>query len=136
MSLDSILEHILKEADNQKEKIIQEAREQASQIIQQAQEEARQLYAENLTKEKMHLEKEKQKLVVQARLESKKNLLKAKQELIDSVFENLKPLLSKGRLKKERVYVDKIEEITQEPDFYLEKIRRDYEIEIARILFV
>lgn len=135
MSLDSILEHILDEANAQRDKIIQETREKSTGIIQGAKTEAQKLYQEILDKERVFCEKEKQRLIVNARLESKKNLLKAKQELIGSAFEKLKSTLAKDKFKKQQVFQDKVQQAVEDIDFYLNKIRPDYEIEIARILF-
>jgi len=135
MSLDSILEHILDEANAKRDKIIQEAREKSIRIIQEAKTEAQKLYQEILDKERVFREKEKQRLVTNARLESKKNLLKAKQESIDSAFEKLKSTLAEDKFKKQQVLMDKVKEVPEDIDFYLGKIRQDYETEIARILF-
>jgi vacuolar-type H+-ATPase subunit E/Vma4 len=135
MSLESILNHIITEANSQKEKIIQEARLQAEGIMQSAKQEAERIYKEILDKEKSVYEKQKQKLIVQARLQGKKNLLGAKQELIDEVFEKLKLSLGKNKFKKEQVSQDKVHEVSEDTDFYLKKIRPDYEVEIAALLF-
>lgn len=135
MSLESILSHISDEASAQKEKIIQEAQKKAQAIIQEAQKEADILYQEILDKEKALYERQKHKLIVQARLRVKNNLLSAKQELIDGVFEKLKPHLKKEQLKRQLVFSDKVKEIAEDIDFYLNKLRLQYETEIAKILF-
>jgi len=134
MSLDSIIEHILKEAEAEKEKIIQQAQAERSTLIQETKKQAEQLYQESIQKETGRLERQKQGLIVQARIESKKQLLKTKQELIDMVFAKLKSTLKKDKLKKEQVSHDKIYEVSEDIDFYLNKIRPDYETEIAKIL--
>lgn len=135
MSLESILEHILSEGQAACEKIIQEAQQQAQEIIQQAQREADKLFRESIDKEKALCEKEKQRRIVNARLEYKKNLLAAKQELINSVFKNFKSRLARAELKKEQVTRERVQEVAEDIDFYLGQIRRDYESQIAKILF-
>jgi len=135
MSLESIIKHILGEADSHRDKIIQEAKQQRDKIIREAKLEAERLYREAINKEKALAEAQKQRLIVNARLEEKKNLLKAKQELIDSVFKELKSTLAKDRFKKQRVLTDRVKEVPEDIDFYLKKVRQDNETEIARILF-
>lgn len=135
MSLESILEHILNEAEDQKKKILQEALAQADAIIRQAKEEATRLYNSIVAKEKSLHEHHKQKLIVNARLELKKNLLAAKQEMIGEVFSKLKSALKTERFKKEQVSYEKVKETVEDIDFYLAMLRQEQETEIARILF-
>ncbi len=135
MSLESILNNIINEADSRKEKIVQEAGQQADQIIQTAEQESERLYQDFVNTEKNLSLAEKQKLIVNARLESKKKLLSVKQELIKAVFEELRTKIKKDRLKKKQILPDKIQETAEDMDFYLNKIRLEYESEIARILF-
>lgn len=135
MSLESILNRILNDANAQREKIIQEALQEANRIIQEAKLEAEGLYNTGIQKEKALYESQKQRLIVNARLEYKKNLLKAKQELIDAVFEKLKPNLRKDKFKKQRIFQDKVQEVPEDINFYLDKVRLDYETDISRILF-
>jgi len=135
MSLDSIIEHILEEARAEKEKIIQQAQAECSTFIQEAKKQAEQLYHKGIETETGRLERQKQGLIVQARLESKKQLLKSKQELITAVFVRLKSTLKKDKFKKEQVSHNQICEVSEDVDFYLNKIRLDYETEIAKILF-
>lgn len=135
MSLESILNHILAEANTQRDKIIQEAKFAADKIIQEAKQEAEALYQEELNKEKTLSLAQRQRLVVNARLEEKKKLLEAKQELIDNAFEKLKLTLKSDRFKKQQVSADRIKEVPEDIDFYLKQLRQDYETEIAGILF-
>ena len=135
MSLESILNNIINEANSQKEKIIQGARQQVDGIIQVANQEAKKLYQEIIDKEKMLSLAEKQKLIVNGRLESKKKSLSVKQELIKAVFEKLRAEIKKDRLKKKQVLQDKTLDVPEDIDFYLNKIRLDYESEIAKMLF-
>ncbi len=100
MSLESIINHILDEANAQKAQIVTQAHRESERIIQEVREEAERLYQDIFDKEKNIYESQKQKLIVDARLEAKKALLKNKQELIDYVFENLKPYLKKEKFKK------------------------------------
>lgn len=135
MSLESILNNIINEADSRKEKILREAGQQANLIIQTAKQEAQTLYQGLIDREKNLSLAGKQKLIVNARLESKKKLLSVKQELIKAVFEKLRAKIKKDRLKKKQVLPDKIQDVAEDVDFYLNKIRFEYESEIAKILF-
>ncbi len=135
MSLESILNNIIDEADSQKEKIIRQAQQQADAIIQAAKQEAQRLYQELIDKEKNLSLAGKQKLIVDVRLESKKKLLSMKQELINAVFEKFKSGIKKDKLKKKQILQDKIHEVPEDIDFYLDKIRLDHESEIAKMLF-
>jgi len=135
MSLESIINHILEEAGTKKQEIIQQAQKEAERIIQETRLAADNLYQDIIAKAKADAKGEKHQLLVQARLEQKKNLLKTKQELIDSLFRELKSTLREGKIKKQQVYGDKIKEVAEDIDFYLEKIRHDYESQIAGVLF-
>lgn len=135
MSLESILEHIQQAATLEREEIIRQAKKEKDAIIRQAQKEADKLYQETLEKEKLLSVKERQKAIVQARLEARQNLLKAKQELIDGVFKEIKSELGKAGLKKRQIAHDRTHEVSEDIDFYLGKLRQDYEAEIAKILF-
>ncbi len=135
MSLESIINHILEEARQQADQITFAAKKEAGQLILTAQEEAEKVSQEILKKEESALEAGKAKLVVGARLESKKELLTAKHELINLAFQKLESGLHKERFKKEQVSQDKIQEVSEEPHFYLENIKLQYESEVANILF-
>lgn len=135
MSLESIINHILEEAGTKKQEIIQQAQKEAERIIQAARLAADNLYQDIIAKARADAERQKHQLMVQACLEQKKNLLKTKQELIDSLFQELKSTLREGKIKKQQVSEDKVKEVAEDIDFYLEKIRHDYESKIAGILF-
>jgi V/A-type H+-transporting ATPase subunit E len=135
MSLESILNHILDEAHQQRDSLIQEAIQQKNKIIEESREEAARVYQEIIEREKILSEAGKQKLIVNVRLESKKGFMQAKQELIDEVFKKLKLQLNKDKFKKQQVSGDKVREVPEDIDFYLERIRPDYETEIAKIIF-
>ena len=135
MSLESIISHILEEAGTKKQEIIQQAQKETERITQEAQLEADNLYQDIIAQAKADAERQKHPLLVQARLEQKKSLLKTKQELIDSLFQELKSTLREGKIKREQVSQDKIKEVAEDIDFYLEQSRHDYESEIAGILF-
>ncbi len=136
MSLESIFKHIIDEADAKKDILIQQASGQAEAIIQSARQEAEALYQKLIDREKVLSIAQQQKLVINARLQAKKNLLKAKQELIDGVFQKLKPQLDKEKIKKKIVSLDSEQEAFEDVDFYLAGIRLDYESEIAQHLFI
>lgn len=135
MSLESIVEHILTTAKAEAEQILQGAKQEAAQIIQQSHQEAEALYELLLNKEKALYESQKQRVLVNARLEGRKNLLFARQELIDIVFERVRVELGKNKLKRQQVKYDKIEEVSEDPAFYFKQLKSDYESEIAKIIF-
>ncbi|MFA5090219.1 MAG: V-type ATP synthase subunit E family protein [Candidatus Omnitrophota bacterium] len=135
MSLESILAHILNEADARKEGILKEARLKAQEIIQQAGIEAEGYYRDSLKKENSLLERQRKRLVVNARLKQKKKILEAKQGIIGSIFDKAKPQLARNKIKKEIVSLDKVQEASEGVDFYLAGLRLQYENEIAGILF-
>lgn len=135
MSLEAIVSHILNQANAQKELIIQQAQKEAAQIIQEAQKEAEILYQDIIGKAKVDYENQRQRLIVHAHLEYKKSLLVAKQELIDSVFKKLKLTIKSDKFKKQQIFADKVLETPVDLDFYFERYRQDYEIEIAKVLF-
>jgi len=135
MSLDSIIEHILNQARLEAKSLIAEARKVADKDIQEARREAEALYQALLEKEKSLLEANKQKLIVNARLESKKNILLAKQKLIDNAFGQIKVELAKVRPSKQKISREKIEEVSEDLDFYLKQFRPEHEHRIAQVLF-
>lgn len=135
MALEGILENIINNAAKEADKIILEAKTEAEGIIRQARKEAEMLYQESLSKQGAFCEKEKQRIIINARLEARKNLLLAKQEFLDTVFDKLKQGLGKTQLKKQQISYEKVQDVYEDMDFYLAKIRPDYETEIAAILF-
>lgn len=135
MALEDILRHILNDADIEAEGIIRQAKEEALKIIQEGKSEAEKLYQGNIGKEKTLCEKQRQKLIVNARLEAKKDSLLNKQELITLVFKKLKANLNKAQLKKQQIGRDKVQEDYEDVDLYLNRIRPDYETKIAEMLF-
>jgi len=135
MTLEPILNRILGQANQRKEEIIRQAKEQVETIIRQAKLEAEKLYQEILTQEQSRYSAERQKLIVNARLEEKKNLVQAKQDLITDIFNQAKTHLGQRKFKKEVIFQDRIHEVAEDPDFYLAHLRFDHESEIANILF-
>lgn len=135
MSFESILSQIINEANAERKKIINQANQQKEEILRQAKQDAENLYQGILEKEKSVFEAEKQKIIVNARLEGKKQLLAAKQGLIDQVFERLKSEFKKDSFKKKQIFQDNTKEVPEDIDFYLKKIRPEYETAISEILF-
>ncbi len=135
MSFDSILKHILDEAGSKRQEILRQAHLEAEILIQEARAQADTLYQDIIGQAKKDCQKNKERLLVEARLEAKKNLLLVKQGLIAEVFTRLRMGLKSDRFKKEQVSQDKVKEVPEDLDFYLAKLRQDYETEIAGILF-
>ena len=135
MSLESILSRIESETLARREEIIQEAKENAARIIKESVIQARSLYEQILKTEGLRYENQKQRLLVNARLEAKKNQLKVKQELISNVFNNLKHHCQKSKLIKYQISQDTVRETQLDVDTYLEQMKFDYESKIAEIIF-
>jgi len=135
MSLDSILKHILDEAGSKRQEILRQAHLEAEALIQESRAQADAVYQDIIGRAEKDCRKNKERLLVEARLEAKKGLLLVKQELIAEVFARLKSGLKSDKLKKEQVSQDKVKEVPEDLDFYLAKLRQDYETEIAGILF-
>lgn len=135
MSLDTIVDRILIEANSQKEGIVRQARQEADGIIRSAREDAQKIYDELCAQEKIRSDNQRRRAIANARLEAKKEILRAKQELIDAAFGRLKSELSKEKFRKTQVFPDKEVDVSEDIDFYLAKIRLDYEGEIIRNLF-
>ncbi len=135
MTLEPILSRINGEISIEKEKIIQEARQKAQRIIADAKSLAAALYEQVFEKEKDASGRIKQKMIVEARLKARNKLLRTKQELIDIVFSELKSSIKKEKLKKKQVTPDSVRDVPEDIDFFLGKIRLEYETEIAKTLF-
>ena len=135
MPLDSMIDYIINASLDEKYNVIKEARTKATELLSDAEEEARKLYEAIIEKERLAAKAEKQRLIVNARLESKKKILKAKQDLIDLVFNKVAASFTEDILKKEQITQSKVQESSLGAASYLEKIRFDYEIEVAKILF-
>lgn len=135
MSLESILERIRAEGEAEKTKIIQAAQKEAEGLISRARLEAERIEQEIIRREKELSERYKQGVIVNARLKAKNALLASKQELIDTVFEKAAESLAKGKFKKQVITHDKISEVPEDAEHYLEGIRYQQEAEIAKILF-
>lgn len=135
MSLENIVDHIIRNADIQKETIIEEARQKALNIIIESKKEANVIYEDLIRKEKSLMENQNRKLIVAARLKNRNFLLQVKQNLISESFSRLKSHLGRGSLKKKQIFSDKVKEIPEDIDFYLNKLRADFENEVAKILF-
>ena len=135
MSLESIINHIMAEAQSQAEAIIQKTELEKADILKQASAEAEALYQEGIKKETQRLDSQKQKVLVNARLESKKELLAAKRDLMGEAFAQLKEQIKEGKFKKRQISPDKQNEVSEDADFYLKQLRSDYESQVAKILF-
>ncbi|MCM8780571.1 MAG: hypothetical protein NC908_01415 [Candidatus Omnitrophica bacterium] len=136
MSLESIIQHILKQASFESQQIIQQAKAQAERIIQEAEQKASQLYQQIIEREQRLALAEKDRLIVNARISAKKKILAAKRELMDAAFQRLRPYIQKDKLKKQVILSDRIQESQEDIDFYLRRLRIEYESELAKVLFV
>jgi vacuolar-type H+-ATPase subunit E/Vma4 len=135
MSIEAILSQIMNDVDGQRNIILKQANQQKEEILRQARQDADKIYREIIDREKTEIEAEKQKLIVNARLEAKKQLLAAKQRLIDDAFARLKSELKKDAFKKKQISQDGVKEVPEDINFYLSKIRPEYEAKLAEILF-
>lgn len=135
MSLESILERIKAEGLVQKEEIIEATQKEAQDLIYKARLEAERLGREIVASQRNIAQKQKEGLIVNARLKAKNAVLSSKQALIDHVFERVKDHMGRTKFKKQIISHDKVSEVSQEPGHYLQDIRHEYESEIAKILF-
>jgi vacuolar-type H+-ATPase subunit E/Vma4 len=135
MALDSIITHIEAQAAGQAESIMQEAREQEVRLLNDGKAAAKKLYRDLLAIETTRLERQKQQQLVNCRLENRKKILETKEEILDLLFEKVRTHLQKGKIKKQLVSAREQREVPEDIDFYLEKLRRDFETEIAAMLF-
>ena len=135
MALDSIIAHIQAQAASQAESIMQQAREQEAQLLNDGKTAAEKLYRDLLALEKNRLERQKQRQLVNCHLENRKKILQTKEEILDSLFEKVRTHLHKGKIKKQVVSAREQREVPEDIGFYLEKLRRDFETQIAAMLF-
>ncbi len=135
MAIDSILGHIIEEAEAEKARIIDSANARAREILEKAELEAGHLFQEAMEHENASLARELKKRLVDARLDSRKEVLRAKQDLIGEVFRQLRSELPQDKIKKAQVRFDKTEEASADIDFYIEGLRREHETEVSHILF-
>jgi len=120
----------------QRDKIIAAAAEKKVALSRAADEEAEKLFREEVSKAERAAAAEKDRIIIDSRLEAKKRLLEAKRELLSSVFAGLKPLLEEKKLMKEQVSPEGIKSVPEEIGFYLEELRQDFESEVAAALFL
>ncbi len=135
MALDSIIAHIQAQAASQAESIMQQAREQEARLLNDGRNAAAKLYRDLLALEKNRLERQKQRQLVNCRLENRKKILQTKEEILDRLFEKVQTHLQKGKIKKQVVSARGQREVPEDIGFYLEKLRRDFETQIAAMLF-
>jgi len=135
MAIESIVEHILKQARLQRERIIAEALEKKADSARRSAEEAAILFSGAIQNAERAAAAEKNRIMITGRLEAKKRLLEAKREVLSSVFAELEPVLREKGLMKEQVLSDGSRSVPEESGFYLEKLRQDCESEIAAVLF-
>jgi len=135
MSLEAIIERILEQARAQAQEISDRAKQEAKELTLKAEQEGQKIYQGLLAQEERLIQAQKHKAIVNARLDCRKDILRAKQDLIAAVFFQLKDSLGKGKFRKERIFADKSEEVAVDAGPYLEKLKFDYQSEIAGILF-
>ena len=135
MAIEPIVEHIIRQAGMQRDKIIAEAAEKGEALSRTADEEAEKLFREEVSKAERAAAAEKDRIIIDSRMEAKKRLLEAKRALLSSVFAGLKPLLEEKKLMKEQVSPEGTKSVPEEIGFYLEELRQDFESEVAAVLF-
>ncbi len=119
----------------QRDKILSEAVEKKAALSRAAEEEAERLFLEEVSRAERAAAAEKNRIMINGRLEAKKRLLEAKRELLSSVFAGLEPLLAEKGLMKEQVLPEGTRNVPEESGFYLEELRQDFESEVAAVLF-
>lgn len=136
MSLEKILEKILKDARAEADAIIQESRKKASEIKKAAEEESSRLVEALAIEEERKTQLESSRIVTQARLEGRLRILSCKKELIDEVldkaFQKANP--GKAALKRTVVLKDGKKEEEFEEERLKEELRPKVEQYIAEVL--
>ena len=135
MAIDSILEHILNEGARQREAILRDAAAQAGLIDSAGKQTAEETYLKILNEETERIALDRQRRLTAVRLEIRNDILRTKQEIIDRLFAEWKTTLRKGTFKKQQVSFTRVKSVTENADFFLTDLRRDFETEIASILF-
>ena len=135
MAIDSILEHILNEGARQREAILRDAAAQAGVIDSVGKQTAGETYLKILNEETERIALNRKRRLIAVRLEIRNDILRAKQEIIDRLFAEWKTTLRKGTFKKQQVSFTRTKAVTENTDFFLTDLRRDFETEIASILF-
>ncbi|MDD5668555.1 MAG: V-type ATP synthase subunit E [Candidatus Omnitrophica bacterium] len=135
MALESILNHIIGNANSEAENIVKKARQETDILIAEAREKTEIRVVEFVRERTEEYEKLKQKMIVNARLEARKKILQEKQDLISRVFEQLKPELTNLNLMQDRVMFDSVQPVPAPAGLYADNLRADFEQEIADILF-
>lgn len=86
MSIKSILERILSDAEKEAYKIIKKAEDEANSIIEKEKQEAEEYFKNRLMEIEQHYKREKERAILNTRLEVRKNILGAKQRWMDRAF--------------------------------------------------
>jgi vacuolar-type H+-ATPase subunit H len=136
MSLESILEKIRLEAQEERERIIRESQARAEKIRAEAEQEARRQAEILLQQAGREDELEAHRLVTQARLEQKLHLLDLKKQLVEEVLEKAFAQLSPGTLalKRQIVLKEGVREETLEVDRLKQELRPHLENHVAVLL--
>ncbi len=123
MSLESILDRIRREAQDERDRILNESREKAEKIKAEAEQEARK-QAEILLKQAgREDELEAHRLVTKARLEQKLHILELKKQLVEEVMEKAFAQLPPEILSLKRQIV--LKDGTQEEDLDAARLKQE-----------
>ncbi len=98
MSIESILERILSDAQSEADEIIKKAEEEAKRIIEKEKSEAEEYFKKRLSEIDHHYKREKERAILNKRLEVRKNILGAKRGWMNKAFEE-----AFDRLKNESI---------------------------------
>ena len=133
MSLENILNKIMKDARDEADRFIAEGKEKAEEIQNKAQQEAEEAAAALIDKIVKQAELEASRLVTQARLEKRIHLLSLKKEIIDKVlrqaFKKSSPV--PGTLKRKIILKDGEKEELFDEETLIEELRPKLEKFIA-----
>jgi len=133
MSLENILNKIMKDARDEADRFIAEGKEKAEEIQNKAQQEAEEAAAALIDKIVKQAELEASRLVTQARLEKRIHLLSLKKEIIDKVlrqaFKKSSPVAE--TLKRKIILKDGEKEELFDEETLIEELRPKLEKFIA-----
>ncbi|NIO48677.1 MAG: hypothetical protein GTN73_04450 [Candidatus Aminicenantes bacterium] len=136
MSLEKILERIIKDAQTEADEIVLESKKKAAEIKEKARKEASDIAAALLKEAERQGHLEASRIVTQARLEKKINTLSRKKELIEQVLEKAFQKGAKGKEGPKRKIIMKEGE-SEEPydeEKLKEELRSKLESEILEAL--
>ncbi|MBN1272673.1 MAG: hypothetical protein JXB26_10440 [Candidatus Aminicenantes bacterium] len=136
MSLESIINRILSDADGEAERIVEESRKKADEVLSMARAEADKAAELIFAEIERQARLEASRVLTKARLENRLALLSRKKEIVKEILKKAFSEQSQrwGGMKKEIIFKEEVKEETLDEKRLLDEIRPRVEGEIAKIL--